>query len=161
MKKILVVCFLFICISADNQVSFKAKLGFSAIPRLNEFAGVELQGSNIAVSAEFRPDYIDNYVYANGMGLSATLFLYPYQSSPFFTTMIITHGSKIDIVTGRPVRSMPISLGYRLYPKDKWSYIDDGLSFDVAIGVELLNTAKVRPYIQISGNFILVKIPDR
>jgi hypothetical protein len=56
---------------------------------------------------------------------------------------------------------MPIALGYRFYPTDKWGYISDGLSFDVALGVELLSTAKVKPYLQISGNFILVKIPDR
>jgi hypothetical protein len=144
-------------LTTNAQVSFNTKLGSTLLNRPSLFVSGELQASIISVSAEFRPDYIDKHVYANGMGLFVTLYRWQYQNSPYLSMGIITHGSQKDEITGEAMRSFPVMVGYRWYPSKTWKYIDDDLSFDIAGGCELMRDATVRPYIQLSGNFILFK----
>jgi hypothetical protein len=154
-----IICLLIVLLAAqvDAQVSVNTKTGLSVLHRPELFVAAELQASFVSVSVEFRPDYIDKHMYANGMGLFGTIYRWQYQSSPYFSFGIITHGSEIDEITGEAVRSFPVMIGYRFYPAKikKWKYIDEGLSFDIAGGIELMRNTTVRPYIQLSGNFIL------
>jgi hypothetical protein len=157
MKTITILLLLLLTIETNAQVSVNYKLGASILHRTSLFTGIEIQGSNISASLEFRPDYMDKHIYANGVGLFTTLYLWTYKSTPFFTMGIVTHGSVKDEITGKPVRSMPIFMGYRFYPKDKWNFIDEDMSFDIGLGAELMRNSTVRTYIQVSGNYILFK----
>lgn len=157
MKKLLFLFLLSYSLTANAQIAVHYKLGSSALYHPSLFTGIEIQGSNISASLEFRPDYMDKHIYANGLGLFTTVYLWTYKSTPFFTVGIVTHGSQTDEITGRPVRSMPIFVGYRFYPVNKWDFIDDNISFDLSLGIELMRNATIRPYIQVSGNVILFK----
>jgi hypothetical protein len=144
--------------TCSGQVSFNQKLGFAPIGGLKGFVGAELQGSNVSIIAEWRPVSLDRYVYVNGFVLGATFYLWPYQTSPFFSMKIITHGNyNPDEITGLPIRTMPIILGMRIYPNQYNDNIIDRLSFDIAGGIELTRDARVEPYAEITGNFILFK----
>jgi prepilin signal peptidase PulO-like enzyme (type II secretory pathway) len=158
MKTLLTILVLFCSLSLSAQVTLNTKLGASVITKPAFYAGLELQADIVSVSVEFRPDYVDKQVYANGIGLFGTIYRWKYQSSPFFTIGIITHGSQKDEITGEAVRSMPIVVGYRFYPAQKWKYLDEDWSLDIGGGVELMRNSTVRPYIQFSCNYIISHI---
>jgi hypothetical protein len=140
----------------QGQVSFISTLGVSTS---NKYIVVsaELQASNVSVIGEWRPVQLERYVYIDGYGLQARYYLYPYQSSPFLSMGVITHGKmELEKMTGMAVRSMPIVIGFRFYPSQYNDNILDRLSFDILAGVELLNNG-IKPYVELSGNFILFK----
>jgi len=163
MKKLLFVLFimsslLVISLPVKSQeVVLTPKVGSSVLYGLRGFVGAELQASCVSVTAKWCPTMINKKL-SNGFFLSGTFYLNKYTSSPFFTTGILTQGKQnIDKVNGKPVRSMPIFVGYRYYPADYHNRITNNLSFDFGIGAEICRNMSVRPYAEFSVNFTLFK----
>jgi hypothetical protein len=151
-KGIITVIFL-ASLNCSAQIAVISRTGLS--DNFKPFAGIEIQGSNVSVDFQFRPQWLDKKVYINGFGLTGTFYLYSYQSTPFVSTGIITHGKyNLSDITGKAKRSMIVSLGYRFYPSDKFKFIDDHLSFDIGIGIELTEES-INPYFEFTMNIII------
>jgi hypothetical protein len=145
------------CQKCYGQVSFNLSGGTSYSDEINYFVGTELQGSNVSVTASWHPQVIEKYFYVNGFSLKATYYLWAYQTTPYFSMGVVTHGNyKHDEMTGKAFRSMPIVVGFRIYPNDYNDNILEDLSFDIGAGIEL---AKYRPYpyVELTMNFALAK----
>lgn len=155
--KTLTFLLLFVPYILSAQASFTPHVGGSFSPRMNAFVGAELQGSNVSITADWRPFKDNNNVYTDGFALGAAFYLWAYRSSPMFSTKIITHGQhNIDDVTGKPLRSMVIMAGYRFYPENSNRNIMEELSFDLSGGIEIGKFHTV-PCIELSMNFTLFK----
>ena len=153
----IVILFLF-SIIATAQIAVNLSGGTSYSDEVNYFIGCELQGSNVSVTTSWHPQYLEKYFYVNGFSLKATYYLWAYQTTPYFSMGVVTHGNyKHDEMTGKAFRSMPIIAGFRIYPANYNDRIMDELSFDIGAGIEL---AKYRPYpyVELIMNFNLFKL---
>jgi hypothetical protein len=157
MKTTIIIFLLLFSTIINAQISFSPKLGTSFDGNVGLFAGAELQGSNVAVSAEWRAFNTPKKIILDGFCISGTYYCVAYRSSPFFLIGIITYGhNNISEVTNKPVRSMPILVGYRWYPVQTWNYLADNLSFKAGGGVELCEHS-TKLCIEISGAWTLFK----
>jgi hypothetical protein len=155
-KGIITVIFL-ASINCSAQIAVTTRTGVAYSDRFNAFEAIEIQASNVSLNLQFRPEKIDKSVYTGGFGLIGSFFLYPYQSTPYITTGIITHGkSELSQVTGKAKRSFIVAPGYRFYPSDRYRFIDDHLSFDIGVGIQLFESG-IKFYSEISINIILFK----
>lgn len=155
--KIFIFLFLFIPCILKGQVSVNLKGGASTY----WFIGGELQtisdtgDPNVSVTLEWRPQVISGKTYMNGYGISGRFYLLSGQTTPYFSTGIITHGEyKIDSTLYESTQSMPITIGVRLCPWDFSDQITNRLSFDIELGLELFKY-KSAPYVEISAQFTL------
>ena len=158
---IVIISFLLLGIAIGHkcsaQVSFNLSGGTSYSDEVNYFIGCELQGSNVSVTTTWHPQRLEKYFYVNGFSLKATYYLWAYQTTPYFSMGVVTHGNyKRDEMTGKAFRSMPIVVGFRLYPNDYNDNIMDELSFDIGAGIELAKY-KPYPYVELIINFALAK----
>jgi hypothetical protein len=155
-----IILFLLILLPSvlSAQVAVHITGGVSTTNNFNGFIGAELQGSNVSVTASWNPVKLDSYFCVNGFSLMGSFYLWPYQTSPFFTLGVITHGNyDLSEVTGKPIRSMPIAIGYRIYPSQYNDRILENLSFDIAVGIEITESTRVYPYAKLTANFIITK----
>jgi hypothetical protein len=156
---ILLVFFIAIFIgrTCSGQVSFNITGGGSYSDEINYFVGCELQGSNVSVTTTWHPQRLEKYFYVNGFSLKATYYRWTYQTTPYFSMGVVTHGNyEHDTMTGKAYRSMPIVVGFRLYPNQYNDNIMEDLSFDIGAGIELAKY-KPYPYVELTMNFALAK----
>ena len=94
---IVIISFLLLGIAIGHkcsaQVSFNLSGGTSYSDEVNYFIGCELQGSNVSVTTTWHPQRLEKYFYVNGFSLKATYYLWAYQTTPYFSMGVVTHGN--------------------------------------------------------------------
>ena len=158
MKKVVFLLFMISSTLLNAQIGCSFKSSTTVINGFTPSVGGEFNLSNISISAELRLIKTDQPQRVPSFGLWGTFYLWPRQSSPFFAWGIITRGhNEISEITGKPVRSAPLVIGYRFYPTELKNHrIDDRLSFDIKGGSEICEKG-IKPYLEISGSWTLFK----
>jgi hypothetical protein len=151
MKTALFAFLILICLSSKAQITFTPQITTSLSDGLRISAGAELQMANLAFTGSWSPMQCKG-IYTNGFSLGATLYLRNSETSPYVSMRINTQGKVIrSDYTGEAMRTMPILIGYRIYP------FNNDLSFNIGTGIEIAQSTRIYPYIELTANYTLIK----
>jgi hypothetical protein len=136
------------------QVSLNIRIGDSMIKGL---AGIELQASNISISTSVRPARLPFNSTMLCYSICGTYYLWQYQTSPYISTGITTHGRyEMSDITGKSVRSFLVIGGIRVYPSNFSERCSERLSIDIGAGANF-SEYKTIPSIELMFNWALFK----